>query len=458
MSVAIGTEPGRSVAVAELGGAADVRAVMLVFVDNAGVARVKCVPVERLESAARNGVGISVVLGAFTATDDFGAVPGFDAAVGDMRLVADLTSLRPVPATNGWGMVAVDQHDQAGNPWPGCQRGFLRRMMSRAGQLGFELRCAFELEWWVGRREADGRWTAGHSGPGYGAGLSADITRQLLRIVDDLRCAGVVIEQIHPEFGTGQLELSLPAKSPVQACDDAVFARKVVRDAAEAHGMVASFSPVPQARTPGNGSHAHFSLWRGGNNLFHGGDGAYGLTREGEAFIAGVLAHLPGMTAIGAPCRLSYERLKPSSWAGAYACWGCENREAALRLEAVEGAAAAQSANVEWKSVDMAANPYLVQGVIVAAGLDGLKRGLALPEPVTVNPGAIDDDARQANGIERLPGDIESAVEALADDAALREAMGDLLFESILASRRREIEASAGMSDEERIARYRGVF
>jgi glutamine synthetase len=434
------------------------RAVMLVFVDNAGVARMKCVPAERLERAATRGVGISVALGALTATDAVAAVPGFDTPVGDMRLVADLSSLRRLPRDPAWGWALVDQYDQAGHPWPGCQRGFLRRMVDRATDVGLELRCAFELEWWVGRRAPDGSVCPRHHAPGYGAALDQDNSDQLLDIVDDLRTCGVLVEQVHPEFGRGQFELSLPVARPLVACDQAVFARKVIRDAVGRHGMVASFSPLPLAGNPGNGAHAHFSLWHEERNLFFGGSGPHGLTDQGEWFLAGVREHLAAMTAIGSPCPLSYARLKPSSFAGAYACWGLENRETALRLEAVEGPSAASSANVEWKSVDMAANPYLVQGAILAAGLDGLRRRLRLAAPVTANPEALDERQRRAGAVERLPSTLDSAIATFSENALLREAMGDVLFGSVLATRRLEAEVAAELDERALIERYREVF
>jgi glutamine synthetase len=435
-----------------------IRAVMLVFVDNAGVARMKCVPVERLAAAANTGVGMSVVLGAFTASDDFASVPGHAASVGDMRLVAELSTLRQLPGSPGWGWTAVDQRDQQGRPWPGCQRGFLQRMVERAGRAGLDIKSAFELEWWVGRRAPEGSWAPGHQGPSYGAAVGADIADLLLQVVDDLRACDIVVEQVHPEFGPGQLELSLPPRSALRACDEAVLARKIVRDAARTQGMAASFSPLPEEGRPGNGAHAHFSMWRDGRNLFVGGDGPSGLSGEGEAFLAGVLEHLPALTAIGAPCALSYARLKPSSWAGAYACWGLENREAALRLEAVEGRSALQSGNVEWKSVDTAANPYLVQGAILAAGLDGISRTLRLPPAVASDPDGLTSEFRLANRVRRLPADLESAIAELDTDQVLREAMGEMLFGSVLATRRRELEVSSALDLPTQIARYREVF
>jgi glutamine synthetase len=174
--------------------------------------------------------------------------------------------------------------------------------------------------------------------------------------------------------------------------------------------------------------------------------------------LAGVLAQLPGMTAIGAPLALSYHRLQPSHWAGVFSCWGNENREAALRLEAAEGPGAARSANVEWKSVDGAANPYLALGAIVAAGLDGLEHGLELPPPVVADPVDLSPDERAAGSIVRLPETIADAAESLAEATVLREAMGPYLHDCVVAVRRAEAEASDGLDERTLVERYRWRF
>lgn len=431
-------------------------AALINFVDNGGVSRVKCVPLSRLERACTRGVGMSVSLGAWTSGDVFDAVPGYPTAIGDMRLVGDLGAARHLPVPAGWLWVPADQRDQEGRPWPGCQRGFLRRMVERAAERGLSFVGAFELEWSVGVAGAE-RWTPGHCGPAYGAGVGSAVFDYLRRVSDELERTGVGVECVHPEYGIGQVELALPPVDPIAACDAFVFTRQLVRGLAPEFGFAPSFSPMATEGS-GNGAHAHFSLWRDGRNLFAGGDGRAGLTAEGEAFVAGVLDHLPAMTAIGAPIPLSYLRLQPSSWSGAYACWGHENREAALRLEATVGPSAASSANVEWKAVDTAANPYLVYGAIIAAGLDGVERGLTLPEPVVDDPHALSDAQRAAAGAVRLPATLAAAVDLYAGDAVLREAMGDLLFDSVAITRRCEERATAGLDEAGLIDYYRELF
>jgi glutamine synthetase len=143
---------------------------------------------------------------------------------------------------------------------------------------------------------------------------------------------------------------------------------------------------------------------------------------------AGILAHLPALLAVGAPCPASYLRLVPSRWAGAFACWGVETRETALRFVpgSYEGAA-----NLEVKCVDLAANPYLLVGALIAAGLDGIDAGRSLPSAVSGDPAALP-------GAPRLPTTLDEATDAFAADALLREAFGDVLFDGIVAVRRAE--------------------
>jgi glutamine synthetase len=203
-----------------------------------------------------------------------------------------------------------------------------------------------------------------------------------------------------------------------------------------------------------NGAHLHVSLWRDGENQLAGGDGLEGLRPDGEAFVAGVLEHLPALTAIGAPSPLSYLRLVPGHWSGAYICWGNENREAALRLEGTGGARAGQGANVEWKSVDGVANPYLALGALMAAGLDGLERGLELPPPVHDDPAAMPDSTRPA----RLPQTLADAAEALAGSDVLRDAMGEYLHSRVVAVRRAEAERDDDVDEATLVSRNRWRF
>jgi glutamine synthetase len=238
------------------------------------------------------------------------------------------------------------------------------------------------------------------------------------------------------------------AQDPLGAADTFVLVRETIRAVSQNHGLRASFSPKVLAGGVGNGAHVHLSLWREGTNLMAGGEGRYGLTPVGEAFAAGVLSRLPALLAVGAPSVASYLRLVPSHWAGAFVCWGLENREAALRFVTGSPGNRAHAANLEVKCFDAAANPYLVVAALLAAGRTGLVSGGTLPEPVDVDPVSL-------SGVEPLPSSLEAAVAAFEADSALREALGEGLIDTVAVVRRGEIALFDGASPEEIAARTR---
>ncbi len=433
---------------------AGVRLVGLVLVDNAGIARMKCVPIDRFARACERGIGWSSVWGLSLGDDSFAHDPGLYSPSGDVRLRADPDAAVAVGCAPGWGWAPIDHHEQSGEPWAGCQRHFLRRMVSEAEAAGIELMAAWELEFSVGRDER-GEFVPLHRGPGYGAATFGETGGFLLALADALQQSGISAEQVHVEYADGQMEISLPPADALRACDTSILARHVIRWVAAQQGLRASFSPRVVAGSVGNGSHIHLSVWRDGVNRFAGGGGQEGLHPDGEQFVAGMLRHLPALTALGAPTALSYERLQPSHWAGVYACWGNENREAALRLEGAGGASSATSANVEWMSVDGAANPYLVTGALIAAGLDGLAERLELAPAVSEDPADLSGADLAALGIVRLPEALEAAAEAFAASSMVRSAMGDYLHDRVAAVRRAEAATADGLDEETLVANYR---
>jgi glutamine synthetase len=264
--------------------------------------------------------------------------------------------------------------------------------------------------------------------------------------------------QFHPEYSTGQLEVSIPHGSGIAIADTNLVLRHTIRAVARGHGLAASFAPVVFAGLVGNGAHLHLSLWnRSRKNLFHGGRGPEGMTREAEAFSAGILASMPALTAITCPSVASYQRLQPHRWSGPWACWGRENREAALRFVTGMVGSRPAAANLEVKAMDGAANPYLALGAIVAAGIDGMERRLGLPDPVLDDPASIPVSRRRALGIRQLPSSLGAAIRELERSTTLRAAMGDVLFDAFLATRRAERETYEGKDPDEvvRTVRWR---
>ncbi len=430
-----------------------VRVVALTMVDNAGVTRVKAVPTSRLEAAARFGVGLSPVFDVFLVNDHITASAEVGGPVGDLRLMPDLDALRPLAAQPGWAWAPTDQYTQDGEPFPSCQRSFTRAMVERAAALGLELSMGFELEWFMARRTSEGISPV-HAGPAYSAIVLAEVSdfaRDLIVALEDER---VEVLQFHPEYATGQLEVSIAPRTPVAAADDDVLLRQTIRGVAVRHGMSASFAPVAIAGEVGNGGHVHFSLWEGGRNLFAGGDGPHGMTARGESFVAGILAELPALVAIGSPSVGSHLRLVPSHWSGPWACWGLENREAAIRFVTGMVGTHESAANTEVKCFDSSANPYLVAGALIAAGLAGVERDLRLPPEATGDPAGYSQEDLVRLGIRRLPRSVEEAVGQLEESMVLREALGDVLFGAFVAVRRAEQEVFAGMDDEAVVAAH----
>jgi glutamine synthetase len=216
-----------------------------------------------------------------------------------------------------------------------------------------------------------------------------------------------------------------------------VLYREAVRGVAARHGYVASFLAKVHDGAAGAGCHLNFSLWREGESAMGEPHHPTGLSADARRFVAGVLAHLPGLAAITVPSRNSYRRLLPHVWAGAFAVWGHDNREAAVRVTRGAGAAT----RFELKTCDATANPYLALGALIAAGLDGLGRQLELAPDVSVDPGLISEDERRRRGIERLPESLGQALDALAADAVLCDSLGPARARAYLAVKRMEWEA-----------------
>lgn len=416
-----------------------VDSVVVGWVDNAGLARVKAFPVRQLEKVAAWGAGAAPCFDVFLVDDGmaYGAdVPG---PTGDLRLLPDLEQLVALTAQPGWAWAPADRWTQDGTPHPGCQRRFARRMTEAAAAQGFTVRAGFETEWVVATGGTELRFPT--AGPAYGMQRLVDLSDYLRDVMNALDAQGLDVLQIHPEYAPGQFEVSVAAADPVGAADAAVLVRHTIRAVSARHGLRASFAPVVTPGVVGNGGHLHVSLWRDGTNVMQGGPGPHGLTRDGEAFLAGVLDALPALLALGAPSAGSYLRLVPSHWAGAFRCWGRENREAAVRLVTGSRGETGHAANAEVKCFDGAANPYLAIGGVVAAGLDGIARGLTLPAEVTADPAHT--------GAERLPASLMDAVTAFDRSALLAAALGPDLHAAVAAVRRAEAALFATATPDE---------
>jgi glutamine synthetase len=394
-----------------------------------------------LEGRLESGIGLTVAMQAMSGLDQLQPVESMG-PVGEVRLVPDLDTFRVLPYAPNSGAVLTSHIGLDGEPAPVCQRSFLKRMEARLAQRGLTLRCSFENEFSLATR-VDGEYVPLDSGLCFST-ISATASQDY---VDDLAAAldaqNIPLEQYYAELGHGQQEISTPHAPALQAADEQLLVRETIRGVAAIHGLVASLAPKPWPTNAGNGGHVHFSLWDGDRNRFY--DAESGLSGEARSFIAGVLAHLPALCGLTAPSFNSYHRIVPQYWAGAFTCWGYDNREAPVRVASVFRGAEEASTNAELKACDATCNPYLALGGLLAAGLDGLERRLEPPDPVTVDPATVDDAERARRGIVRLPATQEEALDALAADDTLLAALGPTLAQAYLAVRRSEWAAySAG--------------
>lgn len=419
---------------------AGVDTVAISFVDNAGLTRAKAIPVRRFEEAVRSGIGLSPAFHVLLVNDRITSSDGIGGPVGDLRLHPDPEALRILAAQPGWAWAPADQRTQDGETFQACSRSFLRRMQDEATSLGFSLRCAFEVEWFQARLDGDDASIPVHRAPAVGIQALAEYGAFCRELLAALEQEGLEPEQINAEYADGQLECSVAPRPPLDAADAQVLVRQTIRGLAARYGARPSFAPV-FAGSMGNGGHLHVSLWEGEHNRFAGGDRRHGLTLVGEAFLAGVLRELPALTAVGCPSVASYLRLVPSHWAGVFACWGTENREAAIRF--IEGTASIRSraANAELKCFDLSSNPYLLIGAVIAAGLAGLREDLELPLEFLQDPESLPPAELEALGIGRLPTSLDEATDELERSHILRAAMGEILFDAFTAVRRAEADA-----------------
>jgi len=424
---------------------AGLRLVRFLWCGNDGTVRAKASSMHGLAGRVESGIGVTVAMQAMNGLDQLQPVEGMG-PVGEIRLVPDAETFRVLPYAPRTGAVLVDQRTLDGGPAPVDQRAFARRMSDRLAERGARLEVAFENEFTLAA-PVDGEYVPVDSSLCFstiGMTASQDYVDDLAGALDD---QGIALQQYYAELGHGQQEISTDHAPAVQAADEQLLVRETIRGVAAARGLVASLAPKPWPEAAGNGCHIHFSLWDldGDRNRFHDADAPDRLSDEGRAFLAGVLAHVPGLCGLTAPSFNSYHRIVPSFWAGAFTCWGHDNREAPLRLPSVFRGMEEASTNLELKAADATCNPYLAVGGVIAAGLDGLERGLEPPEPVEVDPATIPEDERERRGIRRVPGTQAEALDALEADGPLTDALGPVLTRSYLAVRRSEGEAySAG--------------
>jgi glutamine synthetase len=409
--------------------------VRFLYADHGGIIRGKAAAAARLAERIDSGIGHTRAMMAMSMMDELQPVAGMG-PVGEVRIKPDSNTFVTLPYA--WGVAAMlsDQVNPDGTSWGGCARTFLKQAIADLAAEGYELQASFEPEFTLGRREGAELKPVDES-PCYSATgfhLAHDYT---IDLVDALNKQGLEVEHYYPELGHGQQEVPIRHATALRAADNHVLLRETARAVAIRHGLWASFAPKPLPDQAGNGAHLHASLWSAGSTAFADPADQFGLSRLGYHFLAGVLAHLPGLAALSCGSVNSYRRLAPSTWSGAFACYGMDNREAAVRICSPLGSGG--SVNLELKPSDSSGNPYLALGGFIYAGIDGIRRSLDPGEPLSVDPATLSSSERTRLAVRRLPSSLGEALDALEADSLLMSALGPLRSTAYLAVKRSEV-------------------
>ncbi|WP_440065008.1 glutamine synthetase family protein [Streptosporangium sp. OZ121] len=433
--------------------------VRFLYADHGGVIRGKATSRSRLAERLHTGIGHTVAMMAMNMLDELQDVEDLG-PVGEVRLVPDPATFVHLPYAPGAAAMLADLRQVDGSAWPVCPRTFMREAVAALAAEGHALVAAFEPEFTLGRREPDpagglDRLVPADDSLCYSTTGFNQLHDYTMTLLHALESQGLRPEHYHPELGHGQHELSIHHAPALQAADNHVIYRETVRGVAARMSMWASLAPKPLAGQPGNGAHLHVSLWDPGlrANAFGDPSDRYGMSAAAYRFIGGLVAHLPALTALTCGSVNSFRRLTPRSWSSAYACYGMDNREAAVRICSPTGRDAAASANLELKPSDSSANPYLSLGAVIHAGLDGIRRGLDPGDPVNVDPATL-----PAGRVRRLPASLDEALDALEADDVLMNALGPLRASAYLAVKRSEARSFAAQDAAYELFHHSRVF
>ena len=346
----------------------------------------------------------------------------------DMYLHPDLDTFQIFPWRPQQGKVArliCDVYRPNGEPFEGDPRYILKKVIKQAEDMGYSFEVGPECEFFLFHTDDNGMpTTITHEKGSY------------FDMVLNLEDMGFEIEASHHEVASAQHEIDFAHNGALQTADDIMTLKLVIKSIAKRHGLHASFMPKPKSGVSGSGMHINMSLQKNGHNIFYAPEGDLELSEDAYHFIAGILAHAKGMTALTNPLVNSYKRLVAGYEAPIYIAWSVMNRSPLVRVPAARG----KGTRVELRCPDPACNPYLVLAVCLAAGLDGIKKKLVPPARVDRNIFEMDRNEKEALHIESLPQDLCEATKELEKDAFVRNVLGEHVSEKYIEAKYKEWE------------------
>lgn len=357
----------------------------------------------------------------------------------DMYLRPDLDTFVIFPWHTQHGCVArliCDVYKPDGTPFEGDPRYILKKTISEAEKMGYTFNVGPECEFFLFNTDEFGHaTTVTHDRASYFDLGPSDLGEEARRdICLNLEEMGFEIEASHHEVAIAQHEIDFKYSEAMQSADNLMTFKMVVKSIANSHGLCASFMPKPIFGESGSGMHTNMSLFKDGKNAFYDPDEVSGLSHIAYNFIAGIMAHVKGMCAITNPLVNSYKRLVPGYEAPCYIAWTASNRSALIRVPATRGS----GTRVELRSPDPACNPYLEFAVLLAAGLEGIRKDLTPPDPVSANIYDMESDERITNRIDSLPYDLSQAIAELKNDSFIADVLGEHVFNKYLEAKEKE--------------------
>ncbi|SJZ75716.1 glutamine synthetase [Pilibacter termitis] len=428
----------------------NVRFLRLMFTDILGTIKNVEVPISQLDKVLKNQMMF-----------DGSSIEGFVRInESDMYLYPDLNTWMIFPWESEHGKVAriiCDVYNPDGTPFAGDPRGNLKRAlkdMEKAGFTSFNL--GPEPEFFLFKLDENGDPTLEvNDKGGYFDLAPTDLGENCRReIVLELENLGFEVEASHHEVAIGQHEIDFKYSNVLEACDNIQTFKLVVKTIARKHGLHATFMAKPVFGINGSGMHCNMSLFKGGENVFYDEAGEMGLSDTAYKFLAGLIKHARGFTAVTNPTVNSYKRLVPGYEAPVYVAWAGRNRSPLIRVPESRGL----STRLELRSVDPTANPYLALAVLLQCGLDGINNNLTAPAPVENNIYVMTEEERKAVGIVDLPSTLHNAIKELRQDDVVKDALGGHIYTNFVEAKKLEWASYAQTVSQWELDQYLEVF
>ncbi len=428
-----------------------VRFCNLEFTDIVGMAKAVTVPIEQLPASLAGGRWF-----------DGSSIEGFARVLeSDMYLLPDAATFAVIPWQAARARIVCDVVRPDGTPFEGDPRARLRHALNRAATLGMRYEVAPEIEFFLLKPSSGEHDAAVAFDRGSYFDLANEATAKVwLDLMNHLEALGVPVESTHHEVADGQHEIDLAMQDALNAADAVMTCKLAIKAIAAQHNLAATFMPKPITGVNGSGMHVHQRLidMRSGRNVFADAENReYGLSESGLRFIAGLLDHARAMSAVLSPLVNSYKRLVPSYEAPLEINWGHHNQDMLVRVPHL----ATQRKNdvqIEIRSPDPSCNPYLAFAVLLAAGLDGMERGLECPPPGDRRPRKTPGSSRHQVPGPRLPESLAEALTAMEGDPLVREALGPIIAGEFLDAKWQEWDAYRQEVSAWELRRYLPLF